>query len=378
MSNPFLVQPASYGSQLSGLGQSLQEFGEIKKQRADQEERERLQVQAEQEMQTALDTLEQAYANKDYDTVAKLSIQYPEMSKATLAAIGANEERSQQNIINRGFELLSNPDNFEQIVRDNPIFAEALGGADMLLDDFGNNRDEAIQMTNQFLAHAAGDRYMKYKEALTSGVPEGMTEYQAEMVRQKDTEQDLKRLELEQKRLDRQYKRETDELKRQEIQQKIAINKEKIRKTAKEDADKTADVYAAGQDTLDLIDRIEKHPGFSSYVGAKGISSGFGLLDEPIGGTDAAGVAAMIDTLRSKNFLNSISQMKGMGSLSDAEGKKVAAAVESLDPNMKEEDFRKSLNVIREITERGMKKYREKMSGDQGNPQQTISWSDMK
>ncbi|CAL9956702.1 released from the phage upon host infection [Vibrio phage 219E48-1] len=130
-------------------------------------------------------------------------------------------------------------------------------------------------------------------------------------------------------------------------------------KQKKEDLTKAADAYSAGNDTLELIDNIKAHPGFESRVGAKGASSLFGLFDTPVAGTDAAGADALIDTLGSKNFMNSIGQMKGMGALSNAEGLKVSAAVSSLDPNMPEEDFRNSLDVIYDITQRGMDKQRE-------------------
>lgn len=267
MANPFLIQPASYGSQLAGLGQSIQQFGQIKQAQQEAQKQEQQQLEAQAETEWAMSALEQAYANQDYDTIAQLSIRYPEMAKATMEAIGANEERTQKNIIDRGFELLANPDNFEQIVRENPKFAEALGGADELLDEFGNNREEALQLTKQFLAHAAGDRYVKYREALAAGKPEEMTKYQAEMVRQKDIDQELRLLEMEQKKLDRQLKRETDELKKKELETKIAESKAKTEVAKQTREKKASEAQAFSTELFNLANDIANDPALSDITG---------------------------------------------------------------------------------------------------------------
>lgn len=267
MANPFLIQPASYGNQLAGLGQSIERFGQVQEQRKQMELQKQAEAEAIAETEQAMNALEQAYANQDYDAIARLSIRYPQMGNAVMKAIGMNEERAQQNIVDRGFELLANPDNFEKIIKDNPKFAEALGGADELLDDFGNNREEAMQLTNQFLAHAAGDRYVKYKEALSAGEPEEMTEYQSEMIRQKDVEQELRRLEIEQKKLDRQLKRETDELKKKELETKIAESKSKTEIAKQTKKKKAVEAKAFSTEVFNLANEIANDPSLGDITG---------------------------------------------------------------------------------------------------------------
>lgn len=355
MANPFLVKPAQYGPSMAGLGQSLASYGQQREQKELREAQQLKMQEAELEAQEAIGAMEQAYADKDYDTIAKMSIRYPQMGSAVMKAIGANEQRDQDNIVNTGFQLLSSPDSYEQIINDNPLFAEKMGGAESLINSFANNREQTLDQTENFLAHTSGDRFAQWREN-TKSQEEIMTPYQQATIDTKKVDQDLRRLEIEQKRLDSQVKRETDQVKQDELKTKSEQNAIKVEEKKAEKVEGAKNAYLSSQDTLKLIDDIEKHPGFSSYVGAKGASSLFGLKDQPVAGTDAAGVATMIETLSSQNFLNSVSQMKGMGALSENEGKKLAAAVSSLDPSMREEDFKKSLNVIRNITKRGAEK----------------------
>lgn len=60
-------------------------------------------------------------------------------------------------------------------------------------------------------------------------------------------------------------------------------------------------------------------------------------------GTDEYGTAQRIEQLKSNAFLSSIQQMRGMGSLSNAEGMKVEAALGRLNAAQSEKDFRQSL-----------------------------------
>jgi hypothetical protein len=110
-------------------------------------------------------------------------------------------------------------------------------------------------------------------------------------------------------------------------------------------------------DGLSLITEIRNHPGFESAVGAKGVSSGFGLFDSPVSGTDAAGAKELIGTLSAKNFLAGVKSFKdsgGGGSLSDNEGKQLSAALRSLNTNQSESDFKKALDKIESLLKRTM------------------------
>lgn len=99
-------------------------------------------------------------------------------------------------------------------------------------------------------------------------------------------------------------------------------------------------------DAIGTIETMRKTPGFRGAVGAKGPSSLFGLLDEPMAGTDAAGFAKLVDTLKAKLTLPKLQLMRGMGALSDAEGKRIENATTSLDRRLGEGNFTAELDAI--------------------------------
>ncbi len=90
---------------------------------------------------------------------------------------------------------------------------------------------------------------------------------------------------------------------------------------------------------LGSLDRLGKHPGLSRSVGVTGAFP-------TIPGSDSANFKAELDTFQSQAFLPMVSQLKGMGALSDAEGKKLTAAVGALNPSMGEKAFRESVARI--------------------------------
>ncbi len=93
------------------------------------------------------------------------------------------------------------------------------------------------------------------------------------------------------------------------------------------------------QNTLDSIGQLLVHPGRKAGTGA---SSFLGNVP----GTDARGFQAQLETFKAQTFIPMVSALKGMGALSDAEGKKLAAAVGALDPSMKEAEFEKELKRV--------------------------------
>ena len=93
------------------------------------------------------------------------------------------------------------------------------------------------------------------------------------------------------------------------------------------------------QTALDNIDQLLVHPGRISGTGASSFLSS-------IPGTDARGFQAQLETFKAQTFIPMVSSLKGMGALSDAEGKKLSAAVGALDPSMPEAEFERELRKI--------------------------------
>ena len=91
---------------------------------------------------------------------------------------------------------------------------------------------------------------------------------------------------------------------------------------------------AAFDSALDTLDVLSKHPGKKDVVGAL-----TGGVRSMIPGTDAAGFASQLETFKAQTFIPQVAALKGMGALSDAEGKKLTAAVGALDVKMKPKEF---------------------------------------
>ncbi len=151
---------------------------------------------------------------------------------------------------------------------------------------------------------------------------------------------EIQRAELQDKVLDRQIARETNQIKLDELKQKQADVRQKA-EIAKADRQAAAqgavDTFSTA---LDYLNEIEQSPGLSKAVG---IRSAFPTVP----GSDAANFEARLDTFKAQNFLPMVQSLKGMGALSDAEGKKLSDAVGALSPKMSEKAFRDSIGKIR-------------------------------
>ena len=96
---------------------------------------------------------------------------------------------------------------------------------------------------------------------------------------------------------------------------------------------------------IQSIDRLKNHPGLSSAVGIS-----FAKLATPgmtVPGTDRADFEAQLDSLKAQTFLPMVQSLRGMGALSDAEGKKLTDAIGTLSTNQSEKAFKESLDRIK-------------------------------
>ena len=132
---------------------------------------------------------------------------------------------------------------------------------------------------------------------------------------------------------------ETNDLKRQEIQSRIAANNQQLQQ--KQQA--LNDGYKDGINTLTTsmftLNDIVSSPSLKSITGLRGV-----IPNVP--GSQAADTQARLDTFKSQAYLTAVQAMRGMGALSDAEGKKLDQAVGSLQNSQSEESFRRNAGVI--------------------------------
>ncbi len=113
---------------------------------------------------------------------------------------------------------------------------------------------------------------------------------------------------------------------------------------------KAAEKVGALSSAIDTIDTMLKGEGLESATGLSGI------ITTLIPGSEASDFSSQLESLKSNIFLENVSKMKGMGALSEAEGRKIAAATKALDIEMSPKLLRKNIKIIRDTFAKGLKK----------------------
>ena len=172
-------------------------------------------------------------------------------------------------------------------------------------------------------------------------------EMQLQLAREKmqSTEQlakDRNALMLQIAQMNAALKGSTNDLQRQLLEQKIEDLKIKADEKQQTLQSQAQGRVAAFDSALETLDVLSKHPGKKDVVGA--VSGG---LVSMIPGTNAAGFASQLETFKAQTFIPQVAALKGMGALSDAEGKKLTAAVGALDPKMKQKEFDAQITKIK-------------------------------
>lgn len=90
---------------------------------------------------------------------------------------------------------------------------------------------------------------------------------------------------------------------------------------------------------LEGISELITHPGRKSATGASSFMSN-------VPGTAARGFKAKLDTFKAQTFVPMVEALKGMGALSDAEGKRLTDSVGALDVAMPEKEFEQELRRV--------------------------------
>lgn len=131
--------------------------------------------------------------------------------------------------------------------------------------------------------------------------------------------------------------RENNSLKRQELQIKVNEARSALDTRVRENAAAAESGAASIDNMTNTINRVLDSPGLDKVVGSVQGRLGSYLSDE---GADSI---ALIDTLGSQAFLSQIAAVKGMGSLSNAEGEKLQAAFQNFSRTQSEGQFKANL-----------------------------------
>lgn len=236
------------------------------------------------------------------------------------------------------------PNNVAQMYQQNPSgfgeFVDHLGMSALGPNDYFNVQDKMAGREIDRGRLAETIRSNQAGEALTARGQDIQIRGQNISAQNAALSREIQRAELQEKALDRQIARESNQLKLEELKQKQADVRQKA-DIAREDRQAAAqgavDTFSTA---LDSLNEIEQSPGLSKAVG---IRSTFPTVP----GSDAANFEARLDTFKAQTFLPMVQSLKGMGALSDAEGKKLSDAVGALSPKMSEKAFRDSIGKIR-------------------------------
>lgn len=328
------------------------------------------QAQRQKEFQQAYAN---AYASGDRGALRQLATQYPDQIESVRKGMGFIDEDQRNSIgtLAAGARLASSspeamqswlqnnakelarvgvdPNNVAQMYQQNPSgfgeFVDHLGMAALGPIDYFNVQDKMAGREIDRGRLAETIRSNQAGEALTARGQDIQIRGQNISAQNAALSREIQRAELQEKALDRQIARENNQLKLEELKQKQADVRQKAeiaRADRQAAAQGAVDTFSTA---LDSLNEIEQSPGLSKAVG---IRSAFPTVP----GSDAANFEARLDTFKAQTFLPMVQSLKGMGALSDAEGKKLSDAVGALSPKMSEKAFRDSIGKIRNQLER--------------------------
>lgn len=103
----------------------------------------------------------------------------------------------------------------------------------------------------------------------------------------------------------------------------------------------------AGQNALDILNQIEKHPGLDLGTGATSLAN-------RVPGTTGYDFQNIVEQAKSGAFLAAIQQMRGLGALSNTEGAAATSAVTRMDTATSKDAFLKALSDYRKIVQQGI------------------------
>jgi len=309
-----------------------------------------------------------AYAAGDRNAIRQLAAVYPDQVEAVRNGMKFVDEDQRETVGNlaagarlaasspetMGTWLRNNasdlqrvgldPTEVAQTYQQNPQgfgeFADHLGMAALGPDKYFDAQDkiQGRQIQRDTLAETV--RSNQAGESLTARGQDIQVRGQNISAQNAALSREIQRSELEDRKLDRQIARETNQIKLADLQQKqydLREKKEQAKAERTATAQGAVDTFSTA---LDSLNEIEKSPGLTKAVG---INSAFPTIP----GTDAANFEARLDTFKAQTFLPMVQSLKGMGALSDAEGKKLSDAVGALSPKMSEKAFRDSIGKIR-------------------------------
>ena len=152
----------------------------------------------------------------------------------------------------------------------------------------------------------------------------------------------------------------------------IAQGRERGQIQAKAKAD-LPNVITQGEQTIQLVDDLLQHPGFSVSVGK---SAPLGSLQSYIPGTQAASFDIALKQLKGKQFLEAFESLKGGGQITQIEGEKATQAMSRMEKANTEAEFSKASREFQDIIRRGVNRAKMRAGGQAESVQEPTTFND--
>lgn len=372
-----LNQPDANQQIQQGIGQFLG----IREAEAQARMREAAMQQAEQQAQRQAEfqsAFGQAFQSGDRNQIVGLMGQYPDQLKEIQSALGFQDEQKAKTLGTLGIQLgglaKMNPQAAGQLIVQNAeVLKQAGPGYDpqMLLDSLAKDPNAFADQAEKISLLALGPEKFFDVTGQQAKVAaqlrgqditmRGQDIQQQEGAANRASAMTLKQLTLKDKALDRQVtmlgrqlENETNDLKRQEIELKLQEKRGQLESARNEKKIAGEGAVATFDRAIETINSIKGSEGFEAAIGVPGVTA-------YLPGTSAKETQGLIESLKSQAFLAEVEKMKGLGALTESEGRALTAAVGSLNPEMPEAAFKRSLDRIesyfRAGKERAINKY---------------------
>lgn len=201
------------------------------------------------------------------------------------------------------------------------------------------------------------DKREQQKVDVDATYKKGLLEVQRLEAKIKAQQASIENFRAQTERMNAGTAKESNLIKLQELQMSLQDKLDAREKLKRENLSNAENAIGGFDSTIDTVLKLRDHPGFESLFGVNLVPG----TNSFIPGTEAAGAKTIFEQLQSKGFLAEIEKMKGLGALSENEGKKLGAAVVALSPGMPEKDAKIALNdIIKTMSvakERAAKKY---------------------
>lgn len=379
--NPFYIDPGNDLSQgLTGLSGILQGAREQQQRQALMQQRMDAEAQKQQRFEQASAAASEAFKSGDPEKIALASIQYPELAEALKMSAGLKTDLQNQSALGFTRSLaLADPKDVPAIYEARIKEIEDRGGdashTKQSYKDFQINPDLELRAVRSYWAGIDPKGYQAFEderkaEAKANLEAQKMANEESRFQRSEAGKNSRAALSAQDRALTRQLEvlkarqgAEMNDLKRSELDLKIQEKQAKLDQS-KIDKKKEVDTAVSNIDSsISSAQKLLDHPGFSSAVGFSSI-----VPTRP--GSDSADFEAELESFNAKTFLSNVSQMKGLGALTEAEGAKITAAAGAIRKDMSEKALRKNLETMKDGMEKAKQRI-QKMYGAQTEPAAT-------